>query len=119
MKKYNYQKIREGDSKNYPRRGDQIAVHYRGTLAADGKQFDASYDRGAPFEFLVGRGQVIKCWDEAVPRLSLGEKGVITCPSELAYGSRGAGGVIPPNADIKFEIELLTVRERRYKAVEL
>ena len=75
----------------------------------DGKKFDSSYDRGEPLPFTLGIGQVIKCWDTSVARLSLGEKITVTCPSDLAYGSRGAGNVIPPNSDLIFEMELMKI----------
>mmetsp|Transcript_49047 Transcript_49047/g.56492 ORF Transcript_49047/g.56492 Transcript_49047/m.56492 type:complete len:136 (+) Transcript_49047:23-430(+) len=114
-KKFSYQRLREGDGKTFPTAGEKVEVHYRGTLL-DGKQFDSSYDRNRPFEFNVGVGQVIKCWDEVVSRMSLGEKCLVVCPSETAYGSRGAGRVIGPNADLRFEIEMLGFGGQKYRS---
>ena len=89
--------------------GQTVVVHYRGTLE-DGKQFDASYDRGKPFTFPLGRGQVIKGWDEGVQGMKVGGKRKLVIPPELGYGTRGAGGVIPPNATLIFEVELLDIK---------
>ena len=89
--------------------GQTVEVHYRGTLE-NGKQFDASYDRGKPFTFPLGRGQVIKGWDEGVQGMKVGGKRKLVIPPELGYGSRGAGGVIPPNATLIFEVELLDIK---------
>ena len=84
-------------------------LHYRRTLVSDGSKFDSSVDKGRPFIFKIGLGMVIKGWDEGVIQMSLGEKSVLTISSEFGYGSRGAGGVIPPNADLRFEVELLAI----------
>ena len=89
--------------------GQTVAVHSRGTLE-NGKQFDASYDRGTPFTFPLGAGRVIKGWDEGVVGMKVGGKRKLVIPPDLAYGSRGAGGVIPPNATLVFEVELLDVK---------
>lgn len=101
--------IKEGDGKTYPQKGDKLTMHYTGTLASDGTKFDSSHDRNKPFEFVIGRGDVIKGWDEGVIAMSLGEKAVLHISSDYGYGSRGAGGVIPANADLKFEVELLKI----------
>ena len=92
-----------------PVASDVVKVHYRGTLA-DGKEFDSSYSRGAPAEFPLNR--VIKCWTEGVQKMQVGAKAQLTCPPAIAYGERGAGGVIPPNATLNFEVELLGIAGR-------
>ena len=88
--------------------GDNVAVHYTGKLT-DGTVFDSSVARGKPLEFQVGAGRVIRGWDEGIPQLKIGEKAVLTCPPDYAYGSAGAGGVIPPNATLIFEVELVNI----------
>ena len=87
-------------------KGSTAIVHYTGRLT-NGTVFDSSVTRGKPFEFALGMGQVIKGWDEGVAQMRKGEKATITCPPDYAYGSKGAGGVIPPNATLVFEVELL------------
>lgn len=88
--------------------GQSVTVHYRGTLKSSGKQFDASYDRGQPFTFMLGGGQVIKGWDEGVAGMKVGGKRRLTIPSALGYGAQGTpGGPIPPNATLVFDVELL------------
>lgn len=89
--------------------GDSIDVHYKGTLT-DGSKFDASYDRGQPLNFTVGAGQVIKGWDEGLLGMKIGEKRKLTIAPELGYGARGAAGVIPPNATLIFETELVGIK---------
>lgn len=98
---------KEGTGAN-PVASDSVKVHYRGTLA-DGKEFDSSYKRGEPTSFPLNR--VIPCWTEAIQLLKVGGKATLTCPPNLAYGSRGAGGVIPPNATLTFEVELLGINK--------
>jgi peptidylprolyl isomerase len=95
-----------GDS---PRQGQTASVHYTGWLD-NGQKFDSSLDRGQPFEFKVGAGQVIKGWDEGVATMKMGGKRKLLIPPDLGYGSRGAGGVIPPNANLTFEVELLGIK---------
>lgn len=104
---YQSNRIKDGDESTYPKAGDLVKVHYTGTFPDSGKKFDSSLDRNSPFTFTLKQGQVIQCWDDVVSKMSKGEKIKVICPSRLAYGERGAGGVIPPNADIAFEIELL------------
>lgn len=89
--------------------GKNVSVHYTGWLE-NGKKFDSSVDRGQPFSFPLGAGRVIKGWDEGVQGMKVGGKRKLTIPSDLGYGSRGAGGVIPPNATLIFDVELLGVR---------
>ncbi|MEZ5705470.1 MAG: FKBP-type peptidyl-prolyl cis-trans isomerase [Burkholderiaceae bacterium] len=103
-----YRAVKEGSGAN-PSAADTVKVHYKGTFP-DGKEFDSSYSRGTPIEFPLSR--VIPCWTEGVQRMKVGGKAKLTCPSEIAYGTRGAGGVIPPNATLVFEVELLGIQGR-------
>ena len=94
-----------------PQTGQTAVVHYTGWLT-NGQKFDSSRDRGTPFSFVIGRGQVIKGWDEGVASMKVGGKRKLTIPPDLVYGARGAGGVIPPGATLIFDVELLDIRER-------
>ncbi len=107
-----YQDIKEGDGAT-PKNGQTCAMHYTGWLwesGAKGKKFDSSHDRGQPFEFGLGMGRVIKGWDQGVATMKVGGKRLLLIPPQLGYGARGAGGVIPPNATLLFEVELLGVK---------
>ena len=88
-----------------PLKGELITADYTGKLL-DGTMFDSSIPRGEPFQFTLGAGQVIACWDMGFAELPKGSKAILTCPPELAYGKRGAGGVIPPDATLTFEVQL-------------
>jgi peptidylprolyl isomerase len=99
------QVVGEGAS---PERGKKVRVHYTGTLT-NGKKFDSSVDRGQPFEFTIGVGQVIRGWDEGVMSMKVGGKRQLIIPPDLGYGAQGAGGAIPPNAELLFDVELLGV----------
>ncbi len=94
--------------------GKLVTVHYTGWLLEEGDKqgtkFDSSKDHGQPFSFVLGGGQVIKGWDEGVKGMKIGGKRTLLIPSEMGYGVRGAGGVIPPNANLKFDVELLSLR---------
>ncbi len=100
-----YLPLKEGKGAN-PKPTDTVRVHYKGTFP-DGKEFDSSYKRGEPTEFPLNR--VIPCWTEGVGMMKAGGKAKLTCPPGIAYGERGAGGVIPPNAVLQFEVELLGI----------
>lgn len=102
------EKLVEGSGAR-PKTGDRVVVHYTGWLL-DGTKFDSSVDRKQPFEFLLGKGQVIRGWDEGVATMQVGDKVQLTIPPHLAYGRYGAGGVIPPDATLVFEVELLAIR---------
>ncbi|MDD2711882.1 MAG: FKBP-type peptidyl-prolyl cis-trans isomerase [Simplicispira sp.] len=102
-----YQSLKDGTGAA-PKASDTVRVHYRGTFPDSGKEFDSSLKRGQPIEFpLTG---VIACWTEGVQKMKVGGKAKLTCPPAIAYGARGAGGVIPPNATLNFEVELLGIK---------
>ena len=108
---YEITKEGKGDS---PKPGKKVTVHYTGWLddkGQPGKKFDSSVDRGQPFNFTIGVGQVIKGWDEGVMTMKIGEKRRLTIPADLGYGARGAGALIPPNATLIFDVELLGIAE--------
>ncbi|KAJ1845115.1 Fork head 1 [Coemansia sp. RSA 2703] len=100
--------LKEGDKQNYPKAGDTVTMHYDGKLE-NGNTFDSSYKRGKPFICKIGVGQLIKGWDEGVPKMSLGEKAKLTITPDFGYGARGVPGVIPPNATLIFDVELLKI----------
>ena len=100
-----YRSLKDGTGAS-PTASDKVKVHYRGTFP-DGKEFDSSYKRNEAIEFPLNG--VIPCWTEGVQRMKVGGKAKLTCPASIAYGERGAGGVIPPNATLLFEVELLAI----------
>jgi FKBP-type peptidyl-prolyl cis-trans isomerase FkpA len=100
-----YRSLKDGTGAS-PKASDKVKVHYRGTFP-DGKEFDSSYKRNEAIEFPLNG--VIPCWTEGVQRMKVGGKAKLTCPASIAYGERGAGGVIPPNATLLFEVELLAI----------
>lgn len=102
-----YEDIKVGDGAS-PKTGQRVTVHYTGTFT-DGRKFDSSRDRGQPFTFVIGTGSVIKGWDEGVATMKVGGKRNLYIPSALAYGSRGQGP-IPPNTDLLFEVELISIQ---------
>ncbi|MBW8832227.1 MAG: FKBP-type peptidyl-prolyl cis-trans isomerase [Burkholderiales bacterium] len=100
-----YRSLKEGEGPS-PAATDKVKVHYRGTFP-DGREFDSSYKNNQPAEFPLNG--VIKCWTEGVQKMKVGGKAKLTCPASIAYGERGAGGVIPPNATLQFDVELLAI----------
>eukprot|EP00457_Paulinella_chromatophora_P020343 gb/GEZN01022344.1/.p1 GENE.gb/GEZN01022344.1/~~gb/GEZN01022344.1/.p1 ORF type:complete len:143 (+),score=24.71 gb/GEZN01022344.1/:95-523(+) len=104
--------LKAGDKKTYPKAGDELSMHYVGTLT-NGSKFDSSRDKSREFKFNIGKGMVIKGWDVGVMKMSLGELAKLEIKSHYGYGASGAGGVIPPNADLVFEVELLAINGTR------
>lgn len=104
-----YQVLTEGDGVNFPKRMQTAVVHYVGMLS-NGQQFDSTRSRERPFEFKVGAGQVIQAWEEAVPRMSIGQQMRVTATHEFCYGGQGVGDLIPPHATLIFEIELILIK---------
>ncbi|KRZ58178.1 Dual specificity testis-specific protein kinase 2 [Trichinella nativa] len=101
--------ISNGDGVNFPKAGQTVEVHYTGTFD-NGKKFDSSRDRGKPFKFVIGRGDVIKGWDVGVAQMSVGQRAILKCTPDFAYGSKGVPGVIPPNSNLNFDVELLRIQ---------
>ena len=104
-----YQSLKEGTGAS-PSATDVVKVHYRGTFPDSGKEFDSSYKRNEPTEFSLNG--VIPCWTEGVQKMKPGGKAKLTCPPAIAYGAKGAAGVIPPNSTLNFEVELISVTKR-------
>ena len=102
-----YESLKDGTGAS-PKASDTVRVHYRGTFPDSGKEFDSSIARGQPLEFPLSG--VIPCWTEGVQKMKVGDKAKLICPPAIAYGARGAGGVIPPNATLHFEVELLGIK---------
>ena len=106
--KFSMTTLKEGTGEG-AKTGQTVTVHYSGTLT-DGKKFDSSYDRNQPFSFKLGAGEVIQGWDLGVLGMKVGEKRKLTIPASLGYGASGAGGVIPPNATLLFEVEMVSIK---------
>ena len=103
----------EGDGVTFPKKNDTLRMHYTGTLAKDGSKFDSSRDRDKPFEFTIGTGQVIKGWDEGVMKLSLGQRATLKISSDYGYGEKGHPPVIPEDADLVFDVEVLAINGKK------
>lgn len=102
-----YESLKDGNGDS-PKATDTVKVHYKGTFL-DGKEFDSSYKRGAPATFPLGR--VVPCWTQGLQKIKVGGKATLTCPPATAYGERGAGNVVPPNATLTFDVELLAIEK--------
>ncbi|XP_034028889.1 peptidyl-prolyl cis-trans isomerase FKBP1A-like [Thalassophryne amazonica] len=98
--------ISPGDGQTFPKKGQQVVVHYVGTLT-NGKQFDSSRKHGKPFKFKIGYNEVIRGWEEGIAQMSVGQRAKLICSPDFAYGSKGHPGVIPPNATLIFDVELI------------
>ncbi|KAF9191239.1 FK506 binding protein proline rotamase rapamycin-binding protein [Haplosporangium sp. Z 767] len=102
------ERLSPGDGQTFPKAGNTVVMHYVGTLD-NGSKFDSSRDRNEPFKTKIGVGKVIKGWDEGVPQLSLGEKAILKITPDYGYGARGFPPVIPPNSNLTFEVELISI----------
>lgn len=112
MSGFKIEKTKECPEGALATKGQTVVVHYHGTLNdIKGLKFDASRDRNKPFKFKLGEGQVIKGWDVGFASMRVGEEAILTCPPDYAYGARGAGGVIPPNATLAFQVEMLDIEK--------
>ena len=107
MSEFNVEKLNEGEGPTVPK-GCKVRVHYTGKLA-DGTVFDSTVERNEPCEFVIGVGRVIKGWDEGITQLQAGQKAILTCPPDYAYGADGIPPTIPPNATLTFEVEVLAI----------
>ncbi|XP_041656095.1 peptidyl-prolyl cis-trans isomerase FKBP1A-like [Cheilinus undulatus] len=96
----------QGDGRTFPKKGQTCVVHYVGTFT-DGRKFDSSRDRGTPFRFKVGKHEVIRGWEDGVAQMSVGQRAKLTCSPDFAYGAKGHPGIIPPNATLIFDVELI------------
>jgi len=114
-KNYGVYMCMDGDRHTYPKDGDRVKVHYTGKLMKDNFQFDSSRDK-APFEFTVGAQEVIAGWDDGLKKMSIGERAILQIPAPKGYGGEGAGGVIPPFADLYFDVELLAINGKTRQA---
>ncbi|XP_036386972.1 peptidyl-prolyl cis-trans isomerase FKBP1B-like [Megalops cyprinoides] len=100
--------ITPGDGRTFPKKGQTCVVHYVGSLT-NGQKFDSSRDRDKPFKFKIGKQEVIRGWEEGVGQMSVGQRAKLTCSPDFAYGSKGHPGIIPPNATLIFDVELLSI----------
>eukprot|EP00471_Norrisiella_sphaerica_P014242 CAMPEP_0184494346 /NCGR_PEP_ID=MMETSP0113_2-20130426/28489_1 /TAXON_ID=91329 /ORGANISM="Norrisiella sphaerica, Strain BC52" /LENGTH=320 /DNA_ID=CAMNT_0026880069 /DNA_START=149 /DNA_END=1111 /DNA_ORIENTATION=+ len=112
LKEMSIDTSKEGDGSTFPKPGDKVTVHYTGRLLENGQVFDSSRERGQPFQFVIGVGQVIRGWDEGVGQMSKGQQATIKIPAEMGYGQMGAGNVIPPGADLEFDVELIDIESQ-------
>jgi len=101
--------LKEGDNSTFPRNGQTVTCHYVLTLT-NGKKIDSSRDRGQPFKFKIGKGEVIQGWDEGVAKMSVGQRAKLTISADMGYGSQGVPGTIPPNSTLLFDVELMGAR---------